>query len=210
MPHKFKYELLNISNTHEAIADWLIANPGKGQMGRCAAVFDISRSWLSTLIHQDAFEAMLKAKQGVVFQSVVIPLREKLVGVAHAGIEKIGEIVDTSDDERLIHDITKTSLAALGYGPSKTGQSVTIDNSTHNTLNVDSAALAEARARRSQHYRSPALESQPQSQEPEVKAQAAQLPHSQELSVGEGSDLRSEHVNSPPPVYGDEEAGGEI
>ena len=210
MATNFKYELLDLSNTHSAIADWLIANPGKGQLGKCAAVFDYTRSWLSTLIHQDAFQAMLKHKQGVAFQEVIIPLHEKIAGVAHAGIEKLGEILETTQDERLVREITRDSLQNLGYGASTKGPTVQIDASTHNTLNVNSDALAEARQRRSQHYGAKALESPNKPLEPGLKAEAPQLPHNQEPGLGEARDLRSEHVNSPTAVYRDSEDGCEI
>ena len=210
MASNFKYELLHLSNTHNSIADWLIANPGKGQMGKCAAVFEISRAWLSTLIHQDAFQAMLKHKQGKAFEEVVIPLHEKIAGVAHASIEKLGEIVETTQDERLVREIARDTMGSLGYGPSTRPPAVLVDNSTHNTLNVDSSALAEARERRSQKYGVPAIESSSESVEPSPEAQTPQLSHNQEPGMGEASDLRAEHVNSPAPVYRDSESGSEV
>ena len=210
MGSPFKYELTNLSNTHNAIADWLIANPGKGQMGRCAAVFGITRAWLSTLVNQDAFQAMLKHKQGQAFEAVVIPLHEKIAGVAHAGVEKLGEIIDKTDDERLVREITRDSLQQLGYGASTRGPAVHIDQSTHNTLHVDSEALAAARARRSQHHGGQALESPSKPPDPGPKIEPAQLPASEESSLGETREVRAEHVYSPTPVYRDEETGGEV
>lgn len=205
----FKYELTGLSNTHNAIADWLIANPGKGQMGKCAAVFEMSRSWLSTLIHQDAFQAMMKHKQGKAFEIVIIPLHEKMSGVAHAGVEKLGEIIETSNDDRLTREITKDMLTAMGYGGNAKA-AVHIDASTHNTLTVNQDALAAARELRSKQHGAKALESPSPSEVPAIEAQTTQLPHHQEPAVGEASELRAGHVNSPPKVYGDEEAGGDV
>jgi hypothetical protein len=210
MGDTFKYELLDLSNTHNAIADWLIANPGKGQIGRCAAHFGYTRSWLSTLIHQDAFQAMLKHKQGETYQAVIIPLHEKLAGVAHRGVERLGEVLESTTDERLVREITRDSLQALGYGASARGPAVHIDQSTHNTLNVDSAALAAARERRSQHYRSTALESPSQPPEPSPRAAPAELSHHQEAPMGETRDVRAEHVNGEAPVYRDPKTWGEV
>jgi hypothetical protein len=207
MPSPFKYELLELSNTHSAIADWLIANPGKGQLGRCAAVFGYTQAWLSTLIHQDAFQAMLKHKQGLAFEQVVIPLHEKLSGIAHRGVEKLGEIIEETKDERLVREITKDSLQALGYGANTKGPSVFIDQSTHNSLTVNSDALAEARQRRSQHFGSHILESTSKPSDPIPETETAQLPDHQEPAVGETRDLRPEHVNVSAPFHGDEEAG---
>jgi len=204
----FKYELLDLSNTHNAIADWLIANPGKGQLGRAAAHFGYTRAWLSTLIHQDAFQAMLKHKQGKTFEQVIIPLQEKIAGLAHAGVEKLGEIVDKTNDERLIREITRDAVQSLGYGAS-TAPAINIDNSTHNILNVDSAALAEARKRRSQHHGA-AIESSSQPPQPSPENQAALVSLDQETQLGETRDIRSEHVHSSPPVYGNSEGGGKV
>jgi hypothetical protein len=208
MPSPFKYELTRLSATHEAIADWLIANPGKGQMERCAAHFGYTRAWLSTLIHQDAFQAMLQAKQGVAFEQVVIPLREKIAGVAHRGVEKLGEILEETQDSRLVADITRDSLKQLGYGASTAGP--VIDNSVHNTMVVNSDALAAARERRSQHYRRDSLESPSQPQSPESEAQTLGLSHDQGATMGEARDRRADVVNVEAPVYRDEETGGEV
>lgn len=209
MSTTFKYELLHLSNTHNSIADWLIANPGKGQQGKCAAVFGISQAWLSTLIHQDAFAAMLKFKQGQTFEKVIIPLHEKMAGVAHRGVEKLGEILDTSDDDRLVKEITKDMLHGLGYGAS-TAAPGTVINNTQNTLNIDSTALAEARERRSQHYRSDDLESSSNTQEPGPQTEAPQLSHSEEAEVGKTRELRAEHVNVGTEVHGSETPGSKV
>lgn len=210
MPTPFKYELLDLSNTHNAIADWLIANPGKGQLGACAAAFGYTRSWLSTLIHQDAFQALLKHKQGAAFEEVVIPLHEKMAGVAHRGVEKLGEIMETTNDHRLVRETTKDMLASLGYGANAKGGPVTINNNTQNNLTVNQPALAEARARQSQHFRSQTLESPSKPQGPAVEAQAAELPASEESEMGEARDLRSLHVDGQAPVHGDAEEGSPV
>lgn len=105
-----------LSATHHAIADWLIANPGKNQMERCATKFGYTRAWLSTLIHTDAFQALLRSKQEDVFHEVVVPLKEKIAGVAHAGLDRLGEHLDKADFKETA-DVTKDMLAALGYGP---------------------------------------------------------------------------------------------
>lgn len=209
MSRPFQYELTRLSNTHELIADWLIANPGKGQMGKCAAAFGYTQSWLSTLIRQDAFRAMLQAKQGAVFQEVVIPMHEKLMGVADAGVMRLGEIVESTKDERLVREITRDSLQAMGYGASTKGPSVYVDQSTHNNLNVDSAALADARARRSKHYGVPD-ESSALPHDPAVEAETPQLPPDSEFAMGEAGELRPSHVNIPAKVYGEPEGGSEV
>ncbi len=202
----YMYELTRISATHENIANYLIANPGKGQMERCAKEFGYTRSWLSTLIGQDAFKAMMMNKQGKVFEEVVIPLRDKIAGVAHRSVEKMGEILEQTKDERLVREIGKDMLSSLGYGANAT---VLVDRSTHNNLTVNAVALAEARERQSKHYgRNGESTSEPKLIPVEIET--PKLPDSTGLEMGETRDLRAEHVNSETPMHGEPTEGSEI
>lgn len=201
---QYKYELKKLSVNHNAIADWLIANPGRGQQAICAVEFGITQSWLSTLINQDAFQSLLKNKQSDVFDEVVIPLKDKIAGVAHRSVEKLGEILDTTNDGRLVKDISDSMIKALGYGQA-TQPGVTINNTT---LTINQIALKEARHRLSQHY-GKTLEdsSKPESQ---TSTSSPQLQDSKKLEVGEARELRSEHVNSGTELQGDSSEGGEV
>jgi len=86
-----RVQLGRLSITHEAIMDWLISNPGRGQMGRCAIHFGFTRAWLSSMVHSDAFQAKLRDKQDVMFTGTVIPLRDQMNGVAQRAIERLGQ-----------------------------------------------------------------------------------------------------------------------
>jgi len=204
---KYNYEIKDLSVTHNAIADWLIANPGKGQQGRCAAHFGITESWLSTLVNQDAFKALLQSKQDKVFDEVVIPLQDKIAGVAHAAVNKLGEVVDQTNDGRLIKDVADSMLDKLGYGAKYVRAPGTVIN--NNTLVVDQAALAEARARQSHHF-GRTLESPSRTADTESQAGTPQLPPGEEPGVGAPRDLRSEHVNGEAPFYREPEEGGDL
>lgn len=203
----YHYQLTNISVTQNAIADWLIANPGKGQNAECAAAFNITQSWLSTLLGTDAFRSMMLIKQGAVFEEVVIPLREKISGVAHRSVEKMGEILDNTNDHRLVREIGKDMLNSLGYGANAKGP-VHIGD-INNTLTVTPENLAAARERQSQHYRR-TLESPAESETPALEAQATELPNDPETELGEARDVRSGHVNSGKEVHRNPEEGGEV
>ncbi len=203
----YHYQLTNISVTQNAIADWLIANPGKGQNAECASAFNITQSWLSTLLGTDAFRAMMLIKQGAVFEEVVIPLREKISGVAHRSIEKMGEILDNTNDERLVREIGKDMLNSLGYGANAKGP-VHIGD-VHNTLTVSPENLAAARERQSKHYRRE-LESPAESEPLALEAEATELPYDPEADVGEARDIRASHVNRSKEVHRDTEEGGEV
>lgn len=205
---QYTYEIKKLTVNHNAIADWLIANPGKRQQGKCAEVFDISQSWLSTLINQDAFQSLLKHKQADVFDQVVIPLQDKIAGVAHHSVERMGEILDQTKDGRLVKDIGDSMLKALGYGGQKAGPSI-VFNTQNNTLTVNQDALAEARARQSQHY-GRTLESPSNTAESASQTQTPKLQDNRKLEVGEARELRSEHVNSGTEVQGKSPEGDDL
>lgn len=213
MRMNYRYQLKDLSVTHNAIADWLIANPGKGQMGKCAAVFGISPAWLSTITQSDAFQALLKSKQEKTYQEVIIPLQDKIAGVAHAAVEKLGEVVNETNDGRLVKDVADSMLNKLGYGAKATpaGEGAGAPGTTiNNTLIVaDRAALAEARALQSQYY-GRTLEGPSEANEAEPEEPPLQLPSSEEPSVGSPSELRAEIANSESEVHRDAETGGEV
>jgi len=204
---QFNYEIKKLTVNHNAIADWLIAHPGKGQQRPCALVFGITESWLSTLINQDAFQSLLKVKQDEVFQQVIIPLQDKIAGVAHASVEKLGTILDETKDGRLVKDIADSALKALGYGGQKTAS--LIINNTQNNLTVNQDALAEARQRQSQHY-GRTLESPSNTAESTPQIETPELQDNRKSEVGEARELRSEHVNSRTPLQGKPPEGDDI
>lgn len=203
---KYTYELKKLSVTHNAIADWLIANPGKAQQGKCAEAFGITQSWLSTLIGQDAFQSLLKVKQDGVFEEVIVPLQDKIAGVANASVEKLGLILDATQDGRLVKDINDSMLKALGYGAAQPAGGITINN---NSLTINQAALQEARDRQTEHY-GRSLESKSEALESPDASATKGVPHHKKLEVGEARDLRSEHVNRGAEVEGDSPEGGEV
>ncbi len=205
---QFNYEIRKLTVNHNAIADWLIANPGKAQQRKCAEQFDITESWLSTLINQDAFQSLLKHKQESVFDQVVIPLQDKIAGVAHASVEKLGKVLDDTNDGRLVKDIGDSMLKALGYGGQKAGPSFVFNNQT-NHLTVNQDALAEARQRQSQHY-GRTLESPSNTAESTPQIETSELQDDRKLEVGEARELRSKHVNSGTPVQGQSTEGDNL
>jgi len=205
---QFNYEIKKLTVNHNAIADWLIANPGKAQQRLCAPIFGITESWLSTLINQDAFQSLLKNKQADAFDQVIIPLQDKIAGVAHASVEKLGVILDKTEDGRLVKDIADSTLKALGYGGQKASAQLII-NTTNNNLTVNQAALIEARARQSQHY-GRALESSSETAESPPQTQTSELQDNRKLEMGEARELRSEHVNSGTEVQGQPTEGSDL
>lgn len=141
-------QIQTISHKHQAIADWLIANPEKTQ-GECAAAFGITQAWLSIVINSDIFQDYLQQRYAEVATPVVFSLREKLLGVAHRAVEKLGTAVDNSQDPEFILAAADRALHRLGYAPAK-GPTVAVQNNiavNAPTLAVDAATLSAARAK---------------------------------------------------------------
>jgi len=135
---------------HDAIMDFMLANPTL-RMGQVAEHFGVSRAWLSVVVHSDAFQEQLRAKQEKLFGATVLPLREQVLGLAAMAVDKLSEAVEAADpqgDREYVADVTEMALKAAGLGPSKLpGTPVVQQNQQNNYYMVDADALAEARER---------------------------------------------------------------
>lgn len=144
------------SFSHDAIAQWLVANPG-GKLKDCAEHFGYTQPWLSIIIHSDAFQARYLELLGDADRAVINDIPAKLRGVASRALDGLAEAVDVAvadSNSTLMHRgfLLETSdklLRDLGYGPQK--PTVQINNQQpvqNNTfIGVDPAMLAAARDR---------------------------------------------------------------
>jgi hypothetical protein len=143
-------ELKSLSHTHQAIMDYLMANPTVA-LGDVAKEFGYTQPWLSQIIHSDAFQVMLKEKQGMAFHHTVMTLKEKIHVVAHQTMDKMAELVKDTQDLRTVKDVAEGMLDRLGYGAKPVaapgGMNLTINqqNNVHMT-NSNAAEIAAARA----------------------------------------------------------------
>lgn len=144
-PFKERVQLGRLSITHEAIMDWLLANPGKGQMRKCAEYFGFTRSWLSSIIWSDAFQAKLRDKKEQIFEETVLPMRDQMNGVAQRALERLGEKVEVIDDPKVLTDVADKMLHRLGYAPKVDAAPGTQNNTQNNFYAVSPDLLAAAR-----------------------------------------------------------------
>lgn len=147
-------EIKRVSHKHEAIMEWLIANPER-KMGECAAAFGVSPAWLSIIVHSDAFQSRYQALVAENIDDRVIPLRNKLTGVAHRAVEKLGAAVDASMDPDFLLNTADKTLHRLGYAPSRapgTGDSPVNNTQINNFYSVSQEELEAARDRRRKLY----------------------------------------------------------
>jgi hypothetical protein len=135
-------EIQTVSHMHEQIMNWLLLNPGVSQKV-CAAKFGITESWLSSVIHSDAFQAKFKEKQTEVFGMVVQTVPEKLTALADIVCDKLGEALEKTNDKDFTLDAFDIILSKAGYGAK--GNGLNAQNNTLNVTVVSSDTLAAAR-----------------------------------------------------------------
>ena len=113
-----------------------------------ALTFGRTPAWISTIINSQAVQARLAEKQSRVFGDVVVPLRDKLEGVAHAAVEKLGTALQNTQDPKFVLDVADKALHRLGYAPSRQAPSQgTVVNQQVNVYGeVDAKTIASARA----------------------------------------------------------------
>lgn len=93
---------------------WLIAHPEK-KLSECAAAFQVSQSWLSCIIHSDIFQAAYKKLIGEYQDTRILPLRDKVVGIAHVALDRLAEQAPAAPLEQAL-DIANGMLKAAGFG----------------------------------------------------------------------------------------------
>lgn len=142
---KHKPTLQKLRPKHIAIAQLVAANPTIKQ-GEIAAHFGMTQTWVSIIMNSDAFKEYLATIDQRVVDDVVIPLRQKLVGVAHRAVEKLGQAVDASQDPEFLLKAADKTLHRLGYAPTKGPEEAPRQlNVQNNYYTVSKEALAQAR-----------------------------------------------------------------
>ena len=138
-------EIQKVSARHVQIMDFILANP-TAKMGEVAAAFNVTPSWLSTIIHSHAFQDQLARKQEEMFDSGVLqPLGVKLTAAADLTLDKYMEKLETMDANQLGQNADKL-LGRMGYGSQ--GGGTTINGNVNIQQNsVPPDVLKEARDR---------------------------------------------------------------
>lgn len=134
-------QIKTISNKHNAIMDFMLANPHL-KMKHIAAKFKVGQTHLSLIVHSDCFQAKLREKQDAIFNTFVCPMGERLEAISHVALDRLEEKVETSDDPRFLLDATNSVLKSLGY-TGQTGGAVNVQ--AENVLMVSTNVLNQAR-----------------------------------------------------------------
>ena len=141
-----RYQITDFSQLHEAILNFILTNPGKGYMSKCARAFGVSNSWLSTLVHSDLFQARLRDRNDEFYEMQIQPLQERMVGMAHATLDRLDTMLDDIEDPKVLIDMEDKLLHRLGYAPKTTvAANPAGQTNTQNNYYVTSDLLAQAR-----------------------------------------------------------------
>lgn len=148
------YQISRLSHKHDAIMDWLLANPEK-KMAECARAFGVTQTWLSIVVNSDLFQARYKRLLEEHRDTRVMPLRDKLIGTASRAVEKLGDQIETTDDPSFLLEASDKLLGRLGYGGKAGGDggSTLVQN---NTMVFNGGALTSEQMQRAQALRAQA------------------------------------------------------
>jgi hypothetical protein len=137
-------QVTRLSHRHEAVLRAMLENPD-ARLGDIAALLGYTPAWLSTLIHTDAFRAELKKRQGELWEESSVSIRERLTGIAEAGLDVLGErLANAETPTREVRETTQMALSGLGYSG---GGGANAGGQTVNVINVPSDVFQRARSR---------------------------------------------------------------
>ena len=144
--------LNHLSHRHDAIINWLVMHSDRTQ-NDCAAYFNYSASWLSTIINSDVFQAAYKARCEELGEMAIHSTHNKLAGIAGLAMEKTIERLNANPSERFITETRDSALDRLGLSPKKDVS----DPMKHLHIHVDAQALRDARNQSPGELREPPL-----------------------------------------------------
>ena len=125
----------------------MLSNPDL-TLGECAKSFGYTQSWLSTIIHSDAFQAEFRRRRGQLDEHFALGIHRKMAEVSKKALDKLEGFLATAEadaDPRLVLDIADKTLHRQGYAPSKGNVLVQQNNTTINNNGVDRGVLENAR-----------------------------------------------------------------
>jgi len=148
-------DIQKVSHTHDQIMNWLIANPEKSNR-ECADYFGYTQTWLSSVIHSDAFQAKFKERQDAVFSGVMRDTTTKLAGLADLVTEQLAEQLEKNQDKDFTLDAFDKIMHRSGYAPNSSRNPVQPLQQQQNNFFISKDILADARAVMQQQLAPPA------------------------------------------------------
>jgi len=142
----YSAQIQKVSFTHESVILWMLENPHRS-LRDCAEYFGYSQTWLSTVIHSDAFQEQLKKRQNEFAALTGIDIRNKLQAATDVAIEGLTRQLEKTEDGKFLLDAADKLLHRMGYAPASVRNPAgPVTNNTQVNLTVNANDLAEARA----------------------------------------------------------------
>lgn len=81
-------QIKKVNQWHEQLCTWLLANPAAKQ-SEAAKLFNVTQSWLSTVINSDAFQDYYRERSAALAEGVTTGLIDKMKGAADQAVTEI-------------------------------------------------------------------------------------------------------------------------
>lgn len=141
-------QIKNINPWHRNLADWLIVNgTSPGWNARAAEHFKVTRPWLSSVYHSDAFQDYFQRLSASHSSALHLSIKEKLTGTLDQAIEKLQDRIEVQGDSistNNLLDVIDILGKRTGLGERQAEGIPTIQN---NVLVVTQEDLAKSRER---------------------------------------------------------------
>lgn len=115
-----------------------------------AQTLGYTEAWVSIVVNSDSFQAMYRERLQECFDKVVVPMRDRLGGLAVMAAERVAEQLEEREtcSPRFALDTMNSTLKALGFAEDKGEGGVRAENAQVNHYYLaDSDLLKEARER---------------------------------------------------------------
>jgi len=118
-------QIRKVNPWHARLADWLIINgTTKGWNARAAEHFNVTQSWISTIVHSDAFQDYFQELNGQYSQALLSSVREKALGAADQAISEIQNRLDKEGKTLPYETLLETAdvlMKRTGHGDGSVG-----------------------------------------------------------------------------------------
>jgi hypothetical protein len=105
-----------VSITHDAIIDFVIANPSSTYR-QIAGAFGYTPEGIGIICRSDAFKARLEVRKDVLVDPIIKQsVEERLIGLAHASIDILQSKLATSEDPKLALASLDAATKAAQFG----------------------------------------------------------------------------------------------
>lgn len=144
-------QIKGLKEKHNYMIDWLLTNPGK-HFGVLADEINVSRSWLSIVMHSDVFVEEYTKRRLAHSKELSRSLIEKQLKITLKAYDKI-ELIIASDDveDRLVLDVADKTAKLLGLTPAAGHAPILLSEETIRereiTREVSTGVLVRARER---------------------------------------------------------------